>query len=78
MTISSSFFAQKKHRRDFSSVFRAFSDLCHEPYAILPRTIIEYHNQDHLSSVFFKTQKKNIEEIPPCFFAHDVIEPYLP
>ena len=50
----------------------------HESYVVLSRTIIEYHNQNHLSSIFFKAQKKNIEEILLCFFAHDVIEPYPP
>lgn len=31
---------------------KAFNDLCHEPYVILPRTIIKYHNQNHRSNVF--------------------------
>ena len=49
-------FCAKKNTEEISLQYsrnKAFSDLYHEPYVILPRTIIEYHNQDHLSSVFF-------------------------
>lgn len=46
-------FHTKKHWRDFSSVFPLCIALDFNPYVTSSEAIIEYHNQNYLSSVFF-------------------------
>lgn len=58
-THHTNFLRKKTLKRNLFSVSTAHCPDSN-PYAILPRTIIEYHNQNHLSSIFLRHKKEPV------------------